>query len=477
MAPLVEVMTQKHHGTAELKGKAPSIGHGSRPSHTLLLGSVLDPALLDSAAAVETTPVGHDERLPRGDQVSTPAGYVLLIGTDEESARDVASLLEARALSVVTSSEPEGSLAQAASAALVVIDRVEGRLDAVALCARLRMAAGMREVPVLCLAMSNDVEERVRFLEAGADDVMGRPFDALELEARVDALLARSQRPRAAPPAAQGSPAEASGDGPRLVGVMGPKGGSGTTTIAVNTAVSAARRGERRTAIVDLDLQWGDVSTLLNVSPRQSVSDLATDTVGLTDRAAVESYAERHGSGLAVFGAPLRPDEARLVRGEHVGQLLPALRDAYQLTIVDVGSNLDERALTVFEHADLFVVPVVPEIGALRAVRTLLQLLAELEGAAAGVLVVLNHVFARDMLRLEEIEKALGTSVDFELPFDSTVYLAAANAGEPVVIGAPRSAAAERLEALSTLIAGSPQPQAPGRDGRRRFPSLRRRGN
>lgn len=409
--------------------------------------------------------------------MTSPQGYVLLIGTDSDSLTSVAEVLERRNLEIVTSTEPESSLGQAAAASLVIIDRVEGRLDAVALCSRLRMASGMREVPILCIATSNDVEERVRFLEAGADDVMARPFDPLELEARLDALLARSQRPRPAAAVTPGTPTgTASREGPRLVGIMGPKGGSGATTIAVNTAVALARRGERSMAIADLDLHWGDVSTLLDVSPRQSVSDLATDTVGLADRSAVESYAEHHRSGLAVFGAPARPDEADSIRAQHIGQLLPALRDAYELTIVDVGSNLDERALTVFEHADLFVVPVVPEIGAMRAVRTLLQVLAELEGASAGTLVVLNRIFARDALTREQIEKAVGASIDHELPYDAAVYLEAANTGEPVVLGAPGSAAAERLDDLATLISGdSVAEPVSARQGRGRF-SLRRRG-
>lgn len=149
------------------------------------------------------------------------------------------------------------------------------------------------------------------------------------------------------------------------------------------------------------------------------------------------------------------------------------------MTVVDAGSRLDERTLTIFEHADRLIVPVIPEIPAMRAVRTLLEVLGELEGPSKGIIVVLNHVFPRDMLRRDEIEGALGAPIDLELPYDPGLYLAAANAGEPIVSGAPRSAPAERLNALAGLLLGERPPDAAslrGSDARQRLASLLRRG-
>jgi len=340
--------------------------------------------------------------------VSTSTGYVLLLGTDRDAVGEVGTVLQAHGLRVVAAPDAEAGVAHGPAAELVILDRIEGRSDAISLCSRLRMTPGMAQVPILCLAASDDVEERARFLEAGADDVMARPFDARELEARVDALLARGRRSReeTAPVGTSEAPVAV----PRLVGVLGPKGGSGTTTIAVNTALALAARGERRVALVDLDLQWGDVATQLNVSPRHSISDLARDATALAEPSIVESFAERHASGLSVFAAPMRPDESASVGAEHVGQLLPALRDTYRLTVVDAGSDLDERTLTVFEHVDRLIVPVLPEIPAMRAVRTLLEVLGELEGPSTGIVLVLNHAYPRDMLRRDEIEGALGAN-------------------------------------------------------------------
>src|SRR5947207_10332793 len=121
--------------------------------------------------------------------------------------------------------------------------------SSVDVCAEIRATPALSAVPVMCISGSEDVEERIRFLEAGADDVIARPFDARELEARVEALLLRFQRSRDL------TPVPAQGADPRrtrrLVAVFSPKGGVGTTTIAVNTAVLANQLHPERALILD----------------------------------------------------------------------------------------------------------------------------------------------------------------------------------------------------------------------------------
>jgi len=93
------------------------------------------------------------------------------------------------------------------------------------------------------------------------------------------------------------------------------------------------------------------------------------------------------------------------------------------------------------------------------------------------VILVLNHQFARDMLRRDEIQGALGATIDLELPYDQSLYLAAVNAGQPLVIGAERSAPAERFAALADIILGegASATGAKSADARQRFGRLRTR--
>ncbi len=75
----------------------------------------------------------------------------------------------------------------------VVLDVTMPGVDGLEVCARLR-AAGDR-TPVLMLTARDAVDDRVAGLDAGADDYLVKPFALRELQARVRALLRRTEGP------------------------------------------------------------------------------------------------------------------------------------------------------------------------------------------------------------------------------------------------------------------------------------------
>ena len=343
------------------------------------------------------------------------------------------------------------------------------------LCREIRATPAMAAVPILCVANSDDVEERIGFLEAGADDVIARPFDAREVEARVEALLLRFQRSKHKAPvvSADGLTLSAAR---RVVAVYSPKGGVGTTTIATNIAVVAAQRRPDRVVLVDLDLQFGGVATHLNLHATQTLADIVRDEAVLREPELLRTYAMRHDSGLHVIAAPTTPNAAELVTPDHVTNLIGALLEQYESVVIDAGSVVDDRALAIFEAAETIVLGVYPEIAALKAMHGLLDYLNEVGSIGGKATFVLNNMFARDLLKPRDIESALGTKIELDLPYDSFLYLKAVNEGVPIVIGAPRSPAAERLARLSgtafgtdgVVIPVAPAKKKPGLFGLRR---------
>ena len=310
----------------------------------------------------------------------------------------------------------------------------------------------LAKIPVLCVSQTDDVEERIRFLEAGADDVMARPFDARELEARVEALLLRFQRSK--------SVTAVSNDGVvvarvrRTVAVHSPKGGAGTSTIATNVATAAAQTKPDQVVIVDLDLQFGQVATYLNVEPRQTLADVVRDDSALREPELLRTFATRHDSGLHVLAAPQGPEQARLITPDHVDRILTTLLESYDQVVIDTGSWLDERTLKAFEHAEQVLFVVNPEIATLKATNALLEYLNESGTVSAKSTFVLNNLFGREIVKPRDVEQALGTRVEVELPYDPFLYLKAVNEGIPIVLGAPRSQIADRMGRLSTHAFG-----------------------
>jgi pilus assembly protein CpaE len=383
-----------------------------------------------------------------------PASTILLIDADKESAELISGSLTGVGYTVTTITDPGEAFAKVADHQLAIIDVVSGDKTAFDICREIRSTPALAAVPILCVGQSDDVEDRIKFLEAGADDVMAKPFDARELEARVEALLLRFQR-------SKDLTAVVSADGitvsrqRRMVAVHSPRGGVGTTTIATNVAMVMARQKPDRVVVVDLHLQFGQVANLLNIDAKQSLADVARDEAAMTEPELLRTYAARHDSGLHVLAAPTSPELAELVTAEHVDRILTTLLESYDLVVVDAGSWLDERTMTAFEHAESVIFAVSPEIGALKAIQGLLEYLNEAGSVAAKSTFVLNNQFAREILKVRDVETSLGTKIASELPYDPFIYLKAANEGVPVVIGAPRSIAAERFEKLAATAFGS----------------------
>jgi pilus assembly protein CpaE len=377
-----------------------------------------------------------------------PASTILLIEADQASGETISGVLSGVGYTVTTIADADEALAKVADNQLVIIDVVSGSKTAFDLCREIRSTPSLAAIPVLCVGQSDDVEDRIRFLEAGADDVMAKPFDARELEARVEALLLRFQR-------SKDMSAVVSSDGVvvtrkrRMVAVHSPRGGVGTTTIATNIAIVAARHKPDRVALVDFHFQFGQVATHLNLDVKQSVADVARDDAAMREPELIRSYTTRHESGLHVLAAPTSPEQAELITAEHVDKILKTLLAAYDQVVIDAGSWLDERTMTTFEHADTVIFTICPEISALKALHSLLDYLNEAGSVGAKSMFVLNNQFARELLRLRDVESALGQKVEMELPYDAFLYLKAVNEGVPIVLSAPKSIPAERLAKLS----------------------------
>jgi pilus assembly protein CpaE len=331
----------------------------------------------------------------------------------------------------------------------------------------LRTGGASGITPVLVVAPAQDVEARIAFLEAGADDVIDGGFARSELESRVMALLIRSGKVR--PELAERTSSS------ELVAFFSPKGGVGTTTLAVNTAVLLAGGGapppsaangteptipSSRVLLIDLDLQFGQVATHLNLTPRFDLAGLATDDQALADPELARSYLTVHGSGLAVLAAPARPEADFRVSVEHVQRIIELMRPSFDHVVVDLGSRLDPRALWMLEQADAHAFVLFPEIAALRGMSLLMAFLAETTPLQARTLLVVNHVFPKELLKTRDVQNLLHAKPAAEVPYTEVEIIRSVNEGVPLVMARPASAAAAAMRRLAQAVIGIEAPTA-----------------
>ena len=382
----------------------------------------------------------------RGNRVQLS---ILLLAIDKAAASPLANALAAPGHGVTVVTRPDEAVAAAAGYSLLIVDGVTPPATLGDVVTMLRAGGQTVAIPVLAIAPTTDLEERIRLLEFGADDVIARPFDLPELTARIDALALRSGST-----SSSGGRGIGDDDRHRLVTVFSPKGGVGTTTVATNLALVAAEAHPNKVLLIDLDLSFGQVASHLNLQPKQTLLELARDEAALHDADLFRTYAIHHASGLHILAAPPSPSFAALVTADHVDQALARAVEAYEIVVIDAGTALDQRLTAIFGLSEAVVIPVLPEIPALNSVHILIDQLAETGELGARTVFVLNNAFARDLLKRTDVETALGSKISAELPYDPIVYLKAVNEGNPVVRSAPKSLPADKLRALARTVFG-----------------------
>ncbi|MDX3093963.1 P-loop NTPase [Streptomyces sp. ME19-03-3] len=206
-------------------------------------------------------------------------------------------------------------------------------------------------------------------MDAGARGVAAVPLSYEELGARVEAAAAwasgvqRHLSPR--------QPALPAVPGGTLVAVAGAKGGVGTTVVAVQLALAAQAAG-RSTALVDLDLQGGDVASYLDVQFRRSVADLA-DITDVTTRVLRDAMYV-HESGPALLLAPGEGERGEEVTDRAARHVLHALRQRYEVVVVDCGTQMTGANAAAVETADTALLVTTPDVVAVRAAKRMVRM-------------------------------------------------------------------------------------------------------
>lgn len=394
----------------------------------------------------------------------TDTRILLLGGAGSETLNKVLGK-PGRALTRVD--DPDKLVAESTEHDVVVLDTVPPPRTVVDICRDLRTNTELAEVPILAITSSDDVEERIRLLEAGADDVMIRPVDERELDARVEALDLRHRRSKELRPSTL--VATTRRPGRRLMVVYSPKGGVGTTTVSVNLGLAIAARMPDASAVVDLTPMGGHVATHLDIRPKLTIADLIRDSQGLISPEILRTtYLTRHDRGLLVLAGSPNPTTAPLMSGEEATRTLEGLLAAVPNVVADLGSQLDERVVASLEAADDVVIVVTPDFPTLKATHAFFEFLGAAGTKLPEPTIVVNEVYALQTLTQGDIENALARRVAIRIPYDPLLYLRAANQGTPVFAAAPTSQPARRYDQLAAILLGEDAPQA--------VPEQRRRG-
>ncbi len=303
---------------------------------------------------------------------------------------------------------------------------------------------------VLVLAFTRRPSAAMRdIVRAGAVDMIQLPADPSVLEASLDRALGLAVRSAAAieiaaVPAdnAEGQPARRRG---KVVTLASATGGCGKTFLATNLAYMLAKQPGHRVCIVDLDLQFGEVSTALHLRPRYTICDaLARQDDGTDLSSVIDEFVVRHESGIAVLAAPRDPSEADRISPPDVSRVLDAVRDNYDTVIVDTPPYLSEVVLAAFDVSDSLYAIATLDLPSVRNMGVFLSTMDRLKIPADNVRLILNKAEKGVGIDVEQVTKLFPQGFSAVLPYAKEVSKSI-NLGLPVIAANPSAEISRRI--------------------------------
>ncbi|MCT2592014.1 AAA family ATPase [Streptomyces sp. N2-109] len=243
-------------------------------------------------------------------------------------------------------------------------------------------------------------------MDAGARGVVGLPVGYDELAIRVAAAASWAMGVRRHLGAA---PETFGGPGGTVLAVTGAKGGVGCTLTAVQLAL-AARASGRNAALIDMNLQSGDVASFLDVQFRRSVADLAGIT-DLTPRV-LEDAVYTHDTGLALLLAPGEGERGEEVDDRAARQIVGAMRARYEVVIIDCGTQMHAANAAAVELADRAILLTTPDVLSVRAAKRMVRLWDRLQiRKAEETVTTVNRASRHTEIQPALIARIVGTPV------------------------------------------------------------------
>ena len=349
---------------------------------------------------------------------------VSILSNDEQCKREVSRVL--RACGVPVAIIEERHTGEAVVSDVFIVDIRSDASSGMATIERLR--AGHHHVSIFAVASTAEPELILQAMRAGANEFFawnaaagGRTFE----EAFQGAIRRTAARRDAATAGARQ---------PCVTHVfLGAKGGSGTTTVTVNTAVEIARLTKRPTVVIDLKQCMGEVALFLGVRPRFTVLD-AIENLHRLDKDFLRELMTRHKSGLDILAGSEQFDRPNANDAGAIEELLRVLGKIYDFIVIDAGNVINACAVASLYAADTVFLVANPDVPSIRNAQRLVDRVRQLGAGSERVKVLLNRTSEHHLIEPKQIETALGLGIHHKFASDYRTVSTALNSGVPLTL-------------------------------------------
>ncbi len=311
------------------------------------------------------------------------------------------------------------------------------------------------EGSVIIMSIQGEKEYIKKAMSAGARDYVVKPFgvnELIEIVKRIyEADQIRRKRYTVPTPTAKVRT--------KVISVFSTKGGVGKTTVATNLAVAIASMN-KKVALLDCDLQFGDVAICLNLYVKNTITELIKDINNLEHEGdLIDEYMLTHYSGVKVLAAPIRPENAEYVKPEHIKKIVDALRGRYDYVIIDTAQGFDDTVITALDASDNIMYVSTLDLPSIKNTKNGLDVMKTLNYSNDKVKILINKSNESFGVKNTDFKAVLNVDIWMVIPDDLASVTISVNNGHPLVAHRKASNVAKKINKLAAMLVEGEKPK------------------
>ncbi len=314
---------------------------------------------------------------------------------------------------------------------ILIVDLKLPELDGFEILKRLRRDPKFSYIPVIVITSHDELSDKLRAFDLGADDYLVKPFQPEELVARMGILARRGRASQIAQK--EGTSASAA----TIITVHSLRGGLGCSSIVVNLGLAFQKLWGKQTLLMDGVLTAGQVALLLDAKPTATWENLVGIEPENLDDAVVGEIMCTHKSGIRYIASPRFPIAADTFTTEELRVLMDKIKNQNDFVVVDTTHDFSDMTIQLLSMSSTVLLVLAPEMASLRTTMSAIEIYDRLGLSLDMVKIALNNNSSNPAIKQAQLEKVLKRPIDFVLPFEAGEVNRALNFGQPFILTNP----------------------------------------
>ncbi len=315
---------------------------------------------------------------------------------------------------------------------LIIVDLKLPGMDGFQVLERLRRDSKFAHIPVIVITAQDELSEKLKAFELGADDYLVKPFQPEERAARMAILARRGKAMQIAQQLETKGKNNAS-----LITIHSLRGGLGCSSIVVNLGLAFRKLWNKQTLLVDGVLTAGQVALMLDARPTATWENLVDVKTEDIDDIVTNEMMCAHKSGIRYIASPRYPIAADTFSHDSLQTFVGNLKAANDFILVDASHDFSDMTIHMLSMSSTILLVMAPEMASLRTTVSALEIYDRLGLPLEKVKIVLNNNSSSPAIKQAQLEKVLKRPIDFVLPYEAGEVNRALNFGQPFILNNP----------------------------------------